>query len=142
MAAGSFPRCENTAQAIQAFDRITLGCENLEERVVPNITLSMPTGLNAFAGGIVAVPINVNTLTDATHSGVAQASFAINYDPAVFNINATGDVFLGTVPKSVLPSGPPATPPPGVPPTPPKFLECPLHGQPSGRATGDHNQRG
>ena len=78
-----------------------LHLELLEDRVVlTNVTLSIPTNLNAFQGGVVAVPVNINQLTDgAGLSGISSANFAIDYDPSVFTVSPT-DIHLGTVPAS------------------------------------------
>ncbi len=79
--------------------------ERLEDRrmLASNPILSIPTNLQAFQGGIVAVPVEVNTLSDgAGNTGMSKASIAINYDPSVFTVSgAPGvDIFQGTAPVS------------------------------------------
>jgi hypothetical protein len=73
--------------------------EILEDRLAPAVTLSFPPNLTAFAGSIVAVPVNVNRLNDIGVGGLSAASFAISYDPNALSV-ANTDVFLGTVPAN------------------------------------------
>ncbi len=70
--------------------------ERLENRwVLATAALSIPTDLNAFQNGVVAVPVNVGPLS----AGLSKADFAIDYDPSVFTVSAS-DVFLGAAPAS------------------------------------------
>ncbi|HEV2970162.1 MAG TPA: hypothetical protein VGY55_09240, partial [Pirellulales bacterium] len=104
--------------------------EQLEERLTlsSNPTLSIPTTLVGLRNGIVAVPINVNQLTDnlggslistftgrgntsfdpaalayinCTRAGLSSADFAVDFDPNVFSVSRS-DVHLGTIPSNVV----------------------------------------
>ena len=58
--------------------------------------LSIPSNLDALPGGVVAVPVQVNLLTDNVgDTGISAAHLAVNYDPTVFTV-ASSDVFPGT----------------------------------------------
>ena len=76
-------------------------CELLEPRLVlSSVYLSIPNNLSAARGAVVAVPVNINQLTDGgSLSGLSKADFAIDFDPSVFTVSSS-DVFLGTVPAS------------------------------------------
>ncbi len=107
-----------------------LRLEQLEERLTlsTNPTLSIPTTLVGARGGVVAVPIDVNQLTDnlsgflssgisgastsqlfptlstlqyinCTRAGLSSADFAVNFDPNVFSVSRS-DVHLGTLPSN------------------------------------------
>jgi len=72
--------------------------ERLEFRRVlaNNLSLSIPTNLAAFQGGIVAVPVEVTTLSDGgSNTGMSSASIAVNYNPSVFTVS-NSDLFLGS----------------------------------------------
>ncbi|HKD36232.1 MAG TPA: hypothetical protein VKB78_05505, partial [Pirellulales bacterium] len=61
-----------------------------------NLSFSIPSNLAAFQGGIVAVPIEVSTLSDGgVNTGMSQANLAINFDSSVFSVS-NSDIFLGT----------------------------------------------
>ena len=71
--------------------------EQLEDRLVPT-QISIPTNLTGSPGGVVTVPINVDTLADLVgHMGLSGADFVVNYDPNVFGVSAVADVKLGTI---------------------------------------------
>ncbi len=66
-------------------------------RLVPT-QISIPTNLSGLPGGVVTVPINVDTLADLTgHMGLSGADFVVNYDPNVFGVSPINDVKLGTI---------------------------------------------
>ncbi len=72
--------------------------EQLEDRLllVANPIISLPTNVAAIQGGLVAVPVLVNTLSDGgSNSGMSSANIAVNFDPNVFTV-ANSDLFLGT----------------------------------------------
>src|SRR5262249_27866012 len=97
-----FPSPHRAAKLQKAKCYVRPWLESLEDRVVPAVTLSIPTNLNAFQGGTVAVPIYLNQLSDTGgRAGLSRADFAINYDATVFSV-AASDVFLGTVPAAGL----------------------------------------
>ncbi|MGA2616932.1 MAG: VCBS repeat-containing protein [Thermoguttaceae bacterium] len=76
--------------------------EPLEQRQLlsANPVLSMPSGLNAFQNGVVAVPVLVNQFSDNSgNSGLSTADLAINFDSSVFTVSS-GDIFQGTGPVS------------------------------------------
>ncbi|HEV3417996.1 MAG TPA: hypothetical protein VG056_14315, partial [Pirellulales bacterium] len=65
-----------------------------------NPILTIPSNLAAFQGGIVSVPVEVNTLSDGgSNTGMSKASIAINYDSSVFTVSG-GDIHQGTAPVS------------------------------------------
>jgi Galactose oxidase, central domain len=111
--------------------------EQLEERLTlsSNPTLSIPTTTVGVRGSVVAVPINVNHLTDnpggffvtsanphqiipslvyvgATRIGLGRADFAVDFDPNVFSV-ANSDVMLGTIPSNVVAFNPGSLQPTG-----------------------------
>ncbi len=62
--------------------------------------LSIPSGLNAFQNGVVAVPVRVDQLSDGLgNTGLSTADLAIDFDPSVFTVSG-GDIFQGTAPVS------------------------------------------
>ncbi len=102
--------------------------EQLEARAMlsSNPTLSIPTTLVGSRNGVVAVPIDVNQLTDnlagslistfsfgpnspvdfsqlayinCTRAGLSSADFAVDFDPNVFTVSRS-DVHLGTIPSN------------------------------------------
>jgi len=64
----------------------------------PDPTLSVPTDLVAAPGGIVIVPVNIDTARPEG-IGMVEAVLALTYDPKVFDVSAA-DVQLGTVPEA------------------------------------------
>ena len=119
---------------VRADRKLALRYEQLEERLTlsTNPTLSIPTTLVGSRGGVVAVPINVNQLTDnlggslisaftgqgnshsepfalayvnCTRAGLSSADFAVDFDPNVFSVSRS-DVRLGTIPSNVVASFP------------------------------------
>jgi hypothetical protein len=77
------------------------------------VTLSLPSHLGGAPGGVVTVPINVNSLYDPTspydQSGLSGGDFVLYYDPREFSVS-NADVNLGTI------SSPSATDPTGTAP--------------------------
>ena len=70
--------------------------EPLEDRIVPT-QLSIPTNLVGEQGGIVTVPINVDTLNDGDgHKGLSGGQLVVFYNPAVFSVSGS-DVGLGSL---------------------------------------------
>jgi hypothetical protein len=65
----------------------------------PDPTLSRPTDLQASPGGVVVVPVNVDTAMPAGSTGLTEANLALAYDPHVFSV-AGSDIQLGTLPRS------------------------------------------
>ena len=74
--------------------------ERFEDRLVPT-TLSIPTNLTGARGGVVSVPIKVDTLG----SGLDGGNFVIYYDQSVLSVTVS-NVSLGTVPGAFSPSAP------------------------------------
>jgi hypothetical protein len=74
------------------------GVETMEQRLVPT-RLSLPTTLAGDRGSVIAVPINVDVLSQSTGgnlSGLTGADFVVFYDPSVFTMSGS-DIKLGTV---------------------------------------------
>src|SRR5579871_5792327 len=70
--------------------RVQLVAERLEDRLVPNASLSLPaSGFSGQQGGTVAgFPISINQLQDnqsPNHVGLAGATLAVTYPTGVFN---------------------------------------------------------
>jgi hypothetical protein len=78
-----------------------LWLERLEERTVPT-TVFIQSGLSGALGATVAVPINIDTLSDTTNgnSGLSAATLAVQYDPNVFTVS-NSDISPG----SLVPAG-------------------------------------
>ena len=61
--------------------------------------MSIPSALTLAADGTVTVPVNIDDPAPAGSGGMAQATLALSYDPAVFSVS-TSDIRLGSVPAS------------------------------------------
>src|SRR5438270_634226 len=128
----------NKSRTSRADRQSALRLEQLEPRTMlsSNPVLSIPTTLVGSRNGIVAVPINVNQLTDnlsgflsdgiggtpatplqatlaslryinATRIGLSSADFAVDFDPNVFTVSRS-DVHLGTIPSNIVAILPPS----------------------------------
>jgi Bacterial Ig-like domain (group 3)/Putative Ig domain len=78
--------------------------ETLENRLAPAATITLPTsGFSGTVGTtVMAYPVNIASLSDGAHTGLAAANLTLNYPAGVFGIPignnaATSDVSLGTV---------------------------------------------
>src|SRR5580704_172104 len=70
--------------------------EQLERRLLlTNISLSIPSGMNAVQNGVLAVPIICNQLNAGAAGGLSQASICVNYNSSKLFVNAD-DVYEGT----------------------------------------------
>jgi hypothetical protein len=65
----------------------------------PDPTLSIPTDLQVGPGGVVEVPVNLDTAMPAGSLGLTEANLALVYDPTVLTV-AILDIHLGTLPNS------------------------------------------
>ena len=61
--------------------------------------LTIPTNLQATAGGTVAVPVQIDSGRPQGSTGVTEAILAVQFDPAEFTVSAL-DVQLGNLPLS------------------------------------------
>jgi hypothetical protein len=87
---------------------LPLCTEQLEDRIAPAATLSLPA--SGFSGAtnttVMNFPIGISALSDgAGHVGLASATLAVTYPAGVFNFpsgtsQATADVGLGSIPLS------------------------------------------
>jgi hypothetical protein len=65
----------------------------------PDPTLSIPADLKAEPGGVVVVPVNLDTAMPPGSTGLTEADLALTFDPNVFTV-AGSDITLGTLPSS------------------------------------------
>ena len=66
--------------------------------VLTNVSLSIPANLNGFQGGVVAVPVRADLLSDGSgNTGMSRADIAIDFDSSALSVSSS-DIFQGTAP--------------------------------------------